>query len=86
MVHVDGHELAILGSYTGMVGIVHGIYGKGWLKAFIHRQPIMAFSVALGTVGVFMPIFVVPIRRRLGLPTNQYDAFFPGTVFPKMKE
>ena len=85
MVHLDGHELSILGSYTGMVGIVHGIYGKGWMKSFIHRQPVMALSVALGTAGVFMPIMIVPLRRRMGLPTNQYDALFPGTVFPKLE-
>lgn len=86
MVHFDGHEVSILSSYLGMVAVVHGIYGKGWVRQFIHRQPVMAFSVAIGTVGVFMPVVVVPIRRRLGLPTNQYDAYHPGTIYPKLPE
>lgn len=30
-----------------------------------------------------MPIVIVPIRRKLGMPTNQYDAGAKGTVFPK---
>mmetsp|Transcript_1498 Transcript_1498/g.2133 ORF Transcript_1498/g.2133 Transcript_1498/m.2133 type:complete len:86 (+) Transcript_1498:102-359(+) len=82
MVHVDGHELAIFGTYSGVIGITRGIYGKGWFKSLVHRQPIVAFSIAIGTLGVAMPVVVVPIRRKLGMPTNQYDATFPGTVFP----
>jgi hypothetical protein len=86
MVHIDGHELAIFSTITGALGVTHGIYGKGWYKSMIHRQPIIAFSLALATVGVTMPLVIVPIRRRLGLPTNQYDHCHPGTVFPKIIE
>ena len=85
MVHIDGHELAILGTTTGIYGVTNGVFGKGWVKIFIHRQPIAAFSVCLGLLGVAMPVLIPPIRRRLGYPTNQYDASIPGTVFPQME-
>jgi len=86
MVHFDGHEMAFLGTYSGLYSIVRGVYGKHWIKQFIHREPVLAMSVGLFTIGITLPIIVVPIRRRLGYPTNQYDAFFPGTVFPELEE
>ena len=86
MVHIDGHEIAMLSTISGAIGVTHGIYGKGWFKSFIHRQPIIAFSVAIGGLGICMPLVIVPLRRSLGLPTNQYDATHPGTVFPKLVE
>jgi len=81
--HIDGHELGILGTMTGFYAVTTGVLGKGWVKSFIHRQPVAAFSVALATMGVMMPIVIPPIRRKMGLPTNQYDASRPGTVYPK---
>mmetsp|Transcript_1415 Transcript_1415/g.2043 ORF Transcript_1415/g.2043 Transcript_1415/m.2043 type:complete len:85 (+) Transcript_1415:71-325(+) len=84
MVHIDGHELGIVGTVTGLYGVTTGVLGKGWVKGFIHRQPIAAFSCVLGLTAVAMPIVIVPIRRRLGFPTNQYDASMPGTVWPKI--
>jgi len=86
MVHIDGHEFAMLSTLTGALGITQGIYGKGWFRSIIHRQPIIAFSLAIGAAGILMPVTIVPIRRLLGLPTNQYDATRPGTVFPKLIE
>lgn len=83
MPHVDGHELGILATITGMYSVTAGTLGKGWLKGFIHRQPVAAFSVAIGTVGVLMPIIIPPIRRKIGLPTNQYEAGHPGAIYPK---
>ena len=83
MVHIDGHELAIFGTVTGIYGVTNGVLGKNWLKTFIHRQPVAAFSVAIGLAGILMPVVIVPMRRTLGLPTNQYDAHRPGTVYPK---
>mmetsp|Transcript_352 Transcript_352/g.600 ORF Transcript_352/g.600 Transcript_352/m.600 type:complete len:84 (+) Transcript_352:82-333(+) len=80
----DGHELAIVGTATGAYGVANGALGKGWVKSFIHRQPVAAFSVALGCLGILLPLTVIPLRRKLGLPTNQYDAHYPGTVFPKI--
>ena len=55
MVHFDGHEVAILGSVSGFYGITRGIYGPGWIKSMIQRQPVVAMSVALAAVGVAMP-------------------------------
>lgn len=86
MVHIDGHELAMLATIGGAVQVTHGIYGKGWFRSFVHRQPIVAFGVSLAAVGVLMPIVIVPIRRRLGMPTNQYDHHDPKVVFPKLIE
>lgn len=83
MVKWDGHELAVLGTITGAWGVVNACLGPGWMRGFVHRQPVAAMSVALAGVGVLAPIIIVPIRRKLGYPTNQYDAFAPGTVFPK---
>ena len=85
MVHWNGHEVAILGSATGIYGITRGIYGPGWVKQMIQRQPVVAMSVFLGTVGIALPVIIPPLRRKLGMPTNQYDATVPGTVFPKLE-
>lgn len=86
MVHIDGHELGIFATVTGIYGVTNGVLGKKWLKTFIHRQPVAAFSVALAVTGIVMPVIVVPVRRKLGLPTNQYDAHRPGTTYPKFLE
>ena len=48
MVHIDGHELGIIATVTGLYGVTNGVLGKGWVKQFIHRQPVAAFSVAIG--------------------------------------
>mmetsp|Transcript_24921 Transcript_24921/g.35711 ORF Transcript_24921/g.35711 Transcript_24921/m.35711 type:complete len:87 (+) Transcript_24921:117-377(+) len=82
MVKWEGSELMILGTITSLYQIANGGLGKGWAKGFVHRYPIPAMSIALGCVSVLLPIVVVPIRRKMGLPTNQYDAFHPKTVFP----
>ena len=86
MVHLDGHELAVVSTIAGALSVTNGIHGKGWFKSLIHRQPILAFSMTLGVVGISLPLVIVPIRKRLGLPTNQYDHSAPGTVFPKLIE
>lgn len=86
MVRFDGHEVAMVSTIAGAIGVTHGIYGKGWFKSLIHRQPIIAFSCALAGVGVAMPLVIVPIRRRLGLPTNQYDHHDPKCVWPELIE
>jgi hypothetical protein len=84
MVRWDGHELAIFGTITGLYQVTSGALGKGWVKSFIHRQPVAAFSVALTCTGLALPLIVPPIRRKLGLPTNQYEAGRQGVVYPKM--
>lgn len=80
----DGHELAVLGTLSGVYGVTQGIYGKGWMKSLIHRQPIAAMSLALCGMGLLLPMTVVPMRRAMGLPTNQYDASHPKAVYPKL--
>ena len=82
----DGHEIAMLSTIGGAIGVTHGIYGKGWFKSMIHRQPIIAFSVTIAAIGVCMPLVIVPLRRKLGMPTNQYDHADPKTVWPKIIE
>ena len=85
MVRWEGHEIGVLSTVAGIGGIVHGCMPKGWFKSFVHRQPVAAMSVALFSVGMLMPVTVVPIRRAMGLPTNQYDADYPGTRYPTYK-
>ena len=84
--HIDGHEFGMLSTIGGAIGITHGIYGKGWFKSFIHRTPMIAFSVTIAGIGICMPLVVVPLRRKLGFPTNQYDHEDPNTVCPKLIE
>eukprot|EP00578_Thalassiosira_sp_NH16_P000760 CAMPEP_0181140798 /NCGR_PEP_ID=MMETSP1071-20121207/35491_1 /TAXON_ID=35127 /ORGANISM="Thalassiosira sp., Strain NH16" /LENGTH=86 /DNA_ID=CAMNT_0023227763 /DNA_START=81 /DNA_END=341 /DNA_ORIENTATION=+ len=86
MVHIDGHEIAVVTTIAGFVGVTHGIYGKGWFKSLIHRQPVIAMSVTLASIGICLPLVVVPLRRKLGMPTNQYDHHDPKCVWPKIIE
>jgi hypothetical protein len=83
MVRWDGHEIGVLSTLAGCVGILHGSMPRGWAKSFIHRQPVAAMSCFLFAVGIIMPVTVVPVRRALGFPTNQYDADYPGVKYPK---
>jgi hypothetical protein len=83
VVRWDGHEIGVLSTLFGCVGILHGSMPRGWAKSFIHRQPVAAFSCLLFGVGVLLPVTVVPVRRALGFPTNQYDAEDPRVVYPK---
>ena len=82
---IDGHELGIFGTITGIYGVANGALGKNWVKSFIHRQPVAAFSVVIGTVGILMPVVVPPIRRKLGLPTNQYESYRSDAIYPKFE-
>jgi hypothetical protein len=83
MVRWDGHEIGVLSTVAGCLGIMQGSMPKGWAKSFIHRQPVAAMSCFLFGVGLVLPVTIVPIRRALGLPTNQYDAEDPRVKFPK---
>ena len=83
MVRWEGHELGVLTTLAGCVGVLHGCMPRGWVKSFIHRQPVAAMSMFLFSVGLILPVTVVPLRRSLGFPTNQYDSDYPGTKYPK---
>jgi hypothetical protein len=83
MVRWDGHEIGVLSTLAGCLGILQGSMPKGWAKSFIHRQPVAAFSCLLFGIGITLPVTVVPVRRALGFPTNQYDAEDPRVTYPK---
>mmetsp|Transcript_30618 Transcript_30618/g.45337 ORF Transcript_30618/g.45337 Transcript_30618/m.45337 type:complete len:87 (-) Transcript_30618:167-427(-) len=78
----DGHELSVLGTTSGCLAITSGCLGPGWFKSMAHRMPIQAFCIIMAGTAIAMPMVVVPIRRKLGLPTNQYDASHPDCKFP----
>lgn len=48
-------------------------------RYYIDREPVVALSVAIGAVAVALPLTVVPLRRSMGLPTDQYD----GPIVPE---
>lgn len=84
MVHLDGHEVAVFGTVTGFYAIANATLRPGWIKSFIHRQPVPAFSMALFGLAMIMPVTIVPLRRMLKLPTHQHDAGIrPNVVYPK---
>ena len=83
MVHFDGHEVGVVGSMGGAFYLIHRTLPKGWVRGFIHRQPVAALSVFWGVTGVVLPLVVPRLRRALKLPTNQYDATHPKAVVPK---
>lgn len=85
MVRWDGHEIGVLSTIAGCVGILHGSMPNGWARSFVHRQPVSAMSCFLFAVGLTLPVTVLPMRRALGLPTNQYDAEDPRVKYPKFE-
>jgi len=76
----DGHEVAVVSTVVGGLVLVNRTMHKGWVRALIHRQPVVSMAMAWGFIGMTLPLVVPPIRRKMGLPTNQYDAEAPGTV------
>lgn len=83
MPHFDGHEVAVVSTMGGALLLFHRTLPKGWIRGFIHRQPIAAMAVAWGLAGMTLPLIVPRIRRAMKLPTNQYDAHHPNVVMPK---
>jgi len=79
----DGHEVGVVSTMVGGMVLLNRTMHKGWVRALIHRQPIVAMSCAWGLIGIGLPLVVPPIRRKMGLPTNHYDAENPDCVFPK---
>ncbi|KAF4323592.1 hypothetical protein JM18_001828 [Phytophthora kernoviae] len=47
-----------------------------FIRYYLDREPMVVLSCAIGTVSLSMPLVVVPIRRSMGLPTDQYDGPF----------
>ena len=83
MVQFDGHEVAFATTIAGAYALGHRTLPKGWIRGFIHRQPVAAMAVFWGTVGITLPLLVPRMRRAMKFPTNQYDAEHPNAVFPK---
>ena len=44
-----------------------------FIRYYLDREPMVVLSCAIGAVAISMPLVVVPIRRSMGLPTDQYD-------------
>lgn len=44
-----------------------------FVRFYADREPVVVASCFIGTVAVALPLVVVPLRRSLGLPTDQYD-------------
>lgn len=44
-----------------------------FFRFYMDREPFVVASFAIGTVAVTLPLVVVPLRRSMGLPTDQYD-------------
>lgn len=80
---LDGHEVGFVTTMGGAVLLAHRTLPKGWVRGFIHRQPVAAMACFWAMAGIALPLVVPPIRRALKLPTNQYDAANPRAVFPK---
>ncbi|KAE9212319.1 hypothetical protein PF002_g18294 [Phytophthora fragariae] len=49
-----------------------------FIRHYLDREPMVVISCAIGAVAVSLPLVVVPIRRSMGLPTDQYD----GPIIP----
>ena len=80
---LDGHEVAVVSTMGGALALVNRTLPKGWVRGFIHRQPVAAMSCFWAAVGLTLPLTVPRVRSALGLPTNQYNAESPNAVFPK---
>lgn len=82
---IDGHEVGIASTIVGGVYLVHRTLPSGWVRGFIHRQPVAALASIWALLGVTAPLVIPPIRRAMNLPTNQYNAEHPKAVVPKSK-
>mmetsp|Transcript_10517 Transcript_10517/g.21643 ORF Transcript_10517/g.21643 Transcript_10517/m.21643 type:complete len:93 (+) Transcript_10517:252-530(+) len=83
---VDGHELSIVSNFVGMAFLMNRTLPTGWGRHLIHRHPMGAIAVAFGATGIALPLILPPIRRALGLPTDQYDSEHPNVKRNKWVE
>lgn len=80
---LDGHELAMVTNIGGALLLLNRSLPKGWVRGFIHRQPVAAMAALWGLVGFTLPLVVPRMRYVVGLPTNQYFQGQQGCVGPK---
>ncbi|KAJ1461683.1 hypothetical protein M885DRAFT_558119 [Pelagophyceae sp. CCMP2097] len=72
-----GHAAVALSSTLLSLQWLWATQPKGWVLRFMDREPAAFVSCLLGATGVAMPLIIVPIRRKLGYSTSQYDGFVP---------
>ena len=83
---VDGHAALVVGGCASYAAVIHSTLPKGWLRKFIHTEPVVFAACALGVVALVLPNTIIPMRRALGMPTNQYDGVeHPNCVRPKLQ-
>jgi hypothetical protein len=80
---MNGHELSVISTLATGLYLTNRSLPKGWVKSIIHREPVIALSLFWAISGLTIPVVVPPIRRALGLPTNQYDPHHPNVVYDK---
>ncbi|GMH65531.1 hypothetical protein TrLO_g8854 [Triparma laevis f. longispina] len=79
---IDGHVGLVLGGAATYLATINSVMPKGWLRRFAHQEPVVFGGIALGCVAVAMPLSIIPVRRALGMPTNNYEPQHPGTKYP----
>ena len=79
---VDGHVALVFGGAATYVAGIHGVMNRGWGRQFINTHPILAVSCGLFFVAVSMPPLIVPMRRSMGMPTNQWEAHHENCSWP----
>ena len=70
---LDGHVALVLGGTATYIATIHACMPKNWLRTFIHREPVVFGGIALAGIAITMPLAIVPIRRRLGYPTDNAE-------------
>jgi hypothetical protein len=83
MAGFDGHEVAFLSTIGGAMLLIDRTMPKGWVRGFVHRQPVAAMASFWVLAGITLPLVVPPLRRAMQFPSNQYDAAHAGVVTPK---
>ena len=63
----------VLGGTATYIATIHACMPKNWLRTFIHREPVVFGGIALAGIAMTMPLAIVPIRRRLGYPTDNAE-------------
>ena len=46
---------------------------RRFLYRLTDREPVVVFSVAIGLLGISMPLIIVPMRESAGYDTSQYN-------------
>eukprot|EP00635_Sarcinochrysidales_sp_CCMP3193_P004397 CAMPEP_0118888776 /NCGR_PEP_ID=MMETSP1166-20130328/14_1 /TAXON_ID=1104430 /ORGANISM="Chrysoreinhardia sp, Strain CCMP3193" /LENGTH=80 /DNA_ID=CAMNT_0006827349 /DNA_START=60 /DNA_END=302 /DNA_ORIENTATION=+ len=74
---IGGHALIALSSVITTVQFFATTQSRGWVLRLMDREPIVFFSLCLTGAALALPCVVPEARRRMGLPTDQYDGYTP---------